>query len=147
MADLVTVTGVRNVIRNLQRKDKAFQRGIERGLKKGGLLIQREAQLLVPVDTGALKASAFTRSEGTGFQTEVKVGFDTAYAVFVHEARGTYWGLGIRRAARYPGHRPKGNYWDPAPRAVPKFLQIAVGLKTPEVIKVVRQEAWKAKYA
>lgn len=33
---------------------------IQKGLLAGGLLIQRESQEVVPVDTGALKASAFT---------------------------------------------------------------------------------------
>lgn len=33
---------------------------IEKGLILGGMRLQREAQLLTPVDTGALKASAFT---------------------------------------------------------------------------------------
>ena len=32
-------------------------------LLQAGLRLQRESQLLVPVDTGALKASAFTRLE------------------------------------------------------------------------------------
>lgn len=37
--------------------------GVVKGLVMGGLRIQREAQLLVPLDTGALKASAFTAIE------------------------------------------------------------------------------------
>lgn len=36
---------------------------LEQGLLVGGLFLQRESQLLVPVDTGALKGSAFTRKE------------------------------------------------------------------------------------
>jgi hypothetical protein len=41
---------------------KALKRGatVEQGLLLDGLRIQREAQKLTPVDTGALKASAFT---------------------------------------------------------------------------------------
>lgn len=41
---------------------KAVKNGatIEEGLLLGGLRLQREAQLLTPVDTSALKASAFT---------------------------------------------------------------------------------------
>jgi hypothetical protein len=35
----------------------------EQALTMGGLFLQRESQLLVPVDTGALRASAFTRLE------------------------------------------------------------------------------------
>ncbi len=36
---------------------------LEQGLLLAGLRLQREAQLLTPVDTGALRASAFTRKE------------------------------------------------------------------------------------
>lgn len=36
---------------------------LEQGLLFTGLYLQRESQLLVPVDTGALKASAFTKKE------------------------------------------------------------------------------------
>jgi len=43
---------------NLVRK--AGKENLADALLKGGLLIQRESQLLVPVDTSALKASAFT---------------------------------------------------------------------------------------
>ncbi len=39
------------------------------GLLMAGLRIQRESQQLVPVDTGALKGSAFTRREDTGEQS------------------------------------------------------------------------------
>lgn len=44
---------------------QAFIRGatMAQALLLGGLRIQRESQLLVPVDTGALKNSAFTRLE------------------------------------------------------------------------------------
>lgn len=44
---------------------EAFAKGasLAHALLLGGLRIQRESQLLVPVDTGALKGSAFTMKE------------------------------------------------------------------------------------
>lgn len=36
---------------------------MERALLVAGLRLQRESQKIVPIDTGALKASAFTRAE------------------------------------------------------------------------------------
>lgn len=53
--------------------NKAVARGatLEQGLVLGGLLIQRESQKVVPVDTGALKASAFTAKE-SDLETEIK---------------------------------------------------------------------------
>lgn len=40
--------------------------GVERGLLNFGMELQRASQALVPVDTGYLKASAFTRLRRTG---------------------------------------------------------------------------------
>jgi hypothetical protein len=47
---------------------EAKKRGVElpQALLLAGLRLQRESQLLCPVDTGALRASAFTRLEGGG---------------------------------------------------------------------------------
>lgn len=39
---------------------------VEEGLRLAGLRLQRESQLLVPVDTGNLKNSAFTKVEKFG---------------------------------------------------------------------------------
>lgn len=58
---------------------------VELGLKAVGLYFQRESQKLVPVDTGALRNSAFTRAEGSGFDTEISVGYTVNYAIYVHE--------------------------------------------------------------
>ncbi|MGL6095045.1 MAG: hypothetical protein ACRC7O_04495 [Fimbriiglobus sp.] len=46
----------------------AYRRGVpvEKCLLLAGLQLQRESQLLVPVDTGALKASAFTKVDRGG---------------------------------------------------------------------------------
>ena len=45
------------------RKAVVAGKTVLEGLLLAGLRLQREAQLLVPVDTGALKASAYTRVE------------------------------------------------------------------------------------
>lgn len=59
--------------------------GMNRGLIRAGLWLQRESQKIVPVDTAALKNSARTRSEGVGFDTIVTVSYSTDYAMYVHE--------------------------------------------------------------
>lgn len=145
MANITRVSGVKQVVNNLRRKDRALARGFERGLKKGGLLIQRGAQLKVPVDTGALKASGFTRATGTGFQTQVTVGFDTAYAIFVHENPAPNLGKNVPRKPRYAGHKPKGDYWDPKGRGQPKYLENSIIENKDEAQKIVRREAYAAK--
>ncbi len=86
MANLVKVTGVKNVIANIKRVNVKFGIGVERGLKKAGLLIQRESQKIVPVDVGNLRGGAFTRNiGGRAFDTDVIVGYTADYAVYVHE--------------------------------------------------------------
>lgn len=49
---------------------QAMSRGasLAQGLLLAGMRLQRESQQLVPVDTGVLKGSAFTRLEGGGVQ-------------------------------------------------------------------------------
>ena len=85
MSRMILVTGVKKVIRNMLRGNALFGEKIERGLKKGGLLLQRWSQEIVPVDTSALKGSAGTEATGKGFKTEVAVFYTMNYAVYVHE--------------------------------------------------------------
>lgn len=82
-----TVRGVRGLIRDLGRVEKKHEKGLERGLKRAGLWLLREAMKLVPVDSSTLKNSGplVTRAEGSGFNTVMIVGFGTQYAIYVHE--------------------------------------------------------------
>lgn len=85
MASLVKVNGVNAILRALDKSDAKVAAATARGLKKAGLVLQRESQKIVPIDTGALKNSAFTRATGAGFDTEVIVGYTQEYAIYVHE--------------------------------------------------------------
>jgi len=58
-------------------------KGLKRGLMKAGLALQRESMKIVPVQTGNLRRSAFTRPEDGGLA--VAVGYTAAYAIYVHE--------------------------------------------------------------
>ena len=74
------------MLANLKRSKSSSAAGVERGLKRAGLFLQRESQLIVPVDTGNLKGGAFTRKvSGIGFDADVVVGYVADYAVYVHE--------------------------------------------------------------
>jgi hypothetical protein len=163
MADITRVAGVKQVINNLRAADKRFDAGISRGLKKGGLWIQRQSQLQVPVDKGFLKASAFTRAVGRGYNTRVQVGYTASYALSVHEKvamklrglprdsshlnekvvidekgklRGEQSGQFVKAGNR-------GRYWDPIPRAKAKFLEDPFLDEAPTVRKIVIEEARK----
>lgn len=134
MAGIKRVTGVRNVVSNLRKQEKVSKSRTERGLKKGGLFLQRESMPLVPVDTGNLKGSAFTRFDKSPFgsKNDVIVGYTAAYAPFVHEAPMKL--KGQKRST-------KGNYWDPQPRAQNKFLETPIREKKDEMFSVIKKEA------
>jgi len=86
MAKLITITGMPRILKNLKRSKLTTALGVQRGLKRAGQFLQRESQLIVPVDTSNLKGGAFTRNiGGSGFDTDVVVGYVADYAVYVHE--------------------------------------------------------------
>ena len=85
MALVVRVEGVQKVLMNLKKAHKGLGREAATGLKRAGLFLQRASQKIVPVDTGALKGSAFTRAEGSGWDIVVQVGYTQLYSIFVHE--------------------------------------------------------------
>lgn len=86
MAKLVQIIGLKKVISNLKRSQLMLGRKFELGLKSGGLLLQREAQKITPVDTSNLRGGARTRKlSGSGFDADIVVEFLAEYAVFVHE--------------------------------------------------------------
>jgi len=117
MASVNTIVGVEQVLARLRAKTMAMSLGCSRGLRLAGLMLQRESQRLVPVDYGVLKASAFTRSFGAGFSTQVIVGYTAEYAIYVHENVE----MKLKGQPRPPPH--KGKYWDPQGRGQSKFLE------------------------
>ncbi len=133
MADIGVLSGLAEVLKNLKEKQKQLGEGCERGLKKAGLMLQRESQKVVPVDTGNLKASAFTRHEGEGFGTVVEVGYAAGYGLYVHEAVG----MVLKGQAR-PGGR--GSYWDPQGRGQAKFLEEPARRLEPDMRKIIADE-------
>src|SRR6185436_2860078 len=109
-------------------------KGYSRGLKLGGILIQRTSDSRVPVEYGILKASSYTRAEGSGFDTKITVGYTADYAGFVHELVG----MVLRGKPRPSGI---GNYWDPRGKGQAKFLQSAIMDEKDKVQNLVRLES------
>ena len=120
MARMIKVTGVQQVIANLKKSTNRLGIGVARGLKKGGLLLQRESQKIVPVQVGDLHNAAFTRNVGgTGFRTDIVVGYaGVDYAVYVHEMVGEL----IK--------------WSRAGSGA-KFLESAVKRNAPEIVRLI----------
>ena len=105
-----------------------------------GLMIQRESQLEVPVDTGNLKASAFTRYSNDGKIQRVQVGYTAAYALYVHEAVDMKL-AGKSRGAKKRGKGYRGHYWDPQGRAKAKFLEGPFRRLAEQIRAVILREA------
>lgn len=120
MARVNTILGTKQVIANIRQKTVRMQAGYVTGLKLAGLFLQRESQKLVPVDTGNLKASAFTRASGIGFKAKVTVGYTAAYAIYVHENQEMKLKGQPRPNDGVGGKRSR--YWDPQGRAQNDFL-------------------------
>ena len=79
------ISGIKELQRAFKSVERQNAKGLEIGLKRAGLFLQRESQKIVPVEYGILKNSAFTRAEGSGFDTVIRVGYEASYALFVHE--------------------------------------------------------------
>ena len=133
MAKLVQVLGQKEILKNMKLQQVALGLRVAAGLKVAGLFLQGASQKLVPVDTGNLKASAFTRSTGTGFATSVGVGYTAAYALFVHEL--------VKMRLKGQPRTTKGSYWDPQGRAQAKFLEEPARKLRPQLIAIVRKFA------
>jgi len=138
MASLVKIDGVRDIQRNLCKADSRIRKALERGVVKAGLYIQRESQRIVPVDTGNLKASAFTRKIGSGVKFDVIVGYTASYAIYVHENIEEK-NKGEPRPRRRGVDR--GNFWDPPGRGQSKFLETPAREGKRRLIQIVRKEA------
>lgn len=160
MANVTKVLGVDKFIHRLRQHKKKAAFGVQRGLKRAGLFIQRESMELVPVETGHLRAGAFTRAEGSGMRTVVTVGYVADYAIFVHEdmeaAHGTAFNIKyakeIKEAKWYSATRsdPDGDitYWlqfharGPDQRA--KFLSTPIETKSREIRMIVQDSVDEA---
>lgn len=79
--------GLDGIRKRAEREKFNIERGLDAGLRKAGLLLQRASQQLVPIDLGILRASAYTRrlGVGTGANTVIAVGYTASYAGMVHE--------------------------------------------------------------
>lgn len=107
-----TMEGIPELIKKVGELTRAKRKGLRVGLIRMGLMVQRESQKRVPLDTGALKNSAFTRDITGQKSIDVKisetgksakpteavtvigdgndkpqviVGYTQNYAIFVHE--------------------------------------------------------------
>ena len=79
------IKGVSQMLSKLKGSTNTMQDKASAGLRLAGLFLQRESQKIVPVQTGHLKNTAFTRKTGQRLMTDVTVGYTAKYATYVHE--------------------------------------------------------------
>lgn len=80
----VKLEGFVELTKKLNKSISEISSVVEDALLDCGNDLQQKAQDLTPVDTGALRASAFTEAE-SGSNPSVIVGYTEEYAIFVHE--------------------------------------------------------------
>lgn len=128
MAKLHNMDGLKKA---LTGKHNTQVRGFVRGVKKGGLHLQRKSQEEVPVDTANLKNSAFTRAEETTSQIIVTVGYTAEYAVYVHEIPPTPYTTASGKARPGAQHAP-GKKW--------KYLEGPARTERGEILNIISVE-------
>lgn len=64
--------------------------------------LQQKAVDITPIDTGALRASAFTEADRQGKNPSVIVGFEEEYAIYVHENLEAHHDIGQAKFLEQP---------------------------------------------
>lgn len=86
MADGFTLSGEKEMARRVQKAGKVYPEVTGRGMQREGFRIMEASQPQVPVEFGRLRASGFVDDPRiVGGSPEVRLGYGTDYAVFVHE--------------------------------------------------------------
>ena len=133
----MTITGIEKVIRNMQAADRKAGNRFSANLVKAGRYLQRASMKIVPVDTGVLKGSAYTRKFYSGWQTDVVVGYTAAYAIYVHEnldaAHGREYNIKYAKqiAAKWKGFHKRGE------NQQAKFLELPCRTERPTILRIV----------
>lgn len=127
----VKVEGLQEVLRQLNREIGEIESASLKGLLKAGLIVQADAQRTVPVEYGNLRASAYTRRAQKDAKA-VEIGFEAAYALFVHENLEQKW----KGRPRTSG---LGSYW--GPKGTPKFLEKALTKNKSVILDLLTKEA------
>lgn len=125
-----SVTGLDDVLENLNKAIAKIKGDVIAGLLEAGLLIERESDKDLPVEFGNLKGSSYTRRHPTD-PDAVQVGYTAAYAVFVHEATEEK----LRGEPRPSG---LGTYWNPGKS---KFLENTIEENRLKILMVIAKRA------
>lgn len=115
----MALTGLGDVIRNLNLAIAKIEGGSVRGLKKAALFIEGESNETVPQDKGILINSSFSQVDPQ--LKRARIGYTAKYAPFVHEMPASF------------------NYTKPG--TGPKFLQKAIAENQSSILSIIAKEA------
>lgn len=113
----LVITGTDKVLRNLNRQILGIQNRTKGGMHHAALVVRKRSQELTPVDTGNLKASAYTEVYNTVEGAGAVIGYMAGYAPYVHEINKNY----------------TVGQW--------KFLETALKEKSREILEIIRKRA------
>lgn len=151
MASMLKLKGVKNMVGKMRRVSTSLSGAAARGLKKGGRHLLRESMLIVPVQTGNLRGSSFIRVFGSGWKTDVQVGYTAGYAVFVHENLQKVHGkaFNIKYASEIEAAKgtkrgtARGGMIRRGEQQQAKFLEAPMKSERTEILKIIRDELQK----
>lgn len=130
MAKKVKLTGLNEVLKNLNKEIENIEGDTFDGIKAAGLFIKGEAVERAPVEFGVLRNSAFAQTERRTKGPVSTVGFTAKYAPYVHEAPMKLKGR--------PRAGAKGVYWQGGEN---KFLEKAIKFNVADIISIVAKRA------
>jgi hypothetical protein len=122
---------------------------IAKGLMKAGVFVLHESNAIVPVQFGDLKRSGFVRQFGSGFQTDVVVGYTSEHAAIVHEnpnaAHGREFNVKhaaeIARAKAAKRATAKSGMFMRGENQQFKYLETPCRTKRQEILTIIATEA------
>ena len=117
----MVLTGLDEVITNLNKEIAKIKGDVGNGLYAAGLFIENKSNEVTPQRTGNLVNTSFTKRSMLMGSPVVNVGYTAEYAAFVHEMPTSY------------------NYYKP--NTGPKFLEKAVKNNIPRILKIVQDRA------
>lgn len=98
----VKLEGFVELTNKLNKSVSQISDTVQSALLDCGNDLQQKAQDLTPVDTGALRSSAFTESDRQGKNPSVIVGFEEEYSIFVHENLEAHHNIGQAKFLEQP---------------------------------------------
>ena|SRR3990167_768171 len=108
----IEIKGDKKILQEIRRLAKAYPKAAMDAVREEALDLKRRSQLIVPIDTGILKGSAFIEERGEGRTFEATVGYSANYAIPVHERTEVKHPVGEAKFLEKPFQATIANYFE-----------------------------------